>query len=110
MAVYTKGKLPPEEKSFMTAAQARYNALQQSDVIIKTEIQQIITKIKKNIEYAIQQGSMEVYISFLRDAPILENDDTMTQCIESVKDYFINLDYEIETFIKSDSIRVKVKW
>lgn len=110
MPIFTKGTLPPEEGTFMPAAQAHYKALQQGDIIVKTEIQQIITRVEKNIEYAVHQGRMETYISFLRDALVLENDDTMTRCIESVKDYFINLGYEIETFIKYDSIRMKIKW
>lgn len=110
MAIYTKGTLPPEEGTFITAAQAHYKALKNSNVIIKTEIEQLIIQIKKNIEYAIQYGKMEINISFLRNVPVLENDDTMTKCIEHVEDYFIDLDYEVETSVKSDSIRMKIKW
>lgn len=110
MAVYTKGTLPPEEESFMTASQARYNALQYGDAIVKEKTQQMIVRVEENIKYAIQQGCMEVNFSFLRDVPVLEDTDTMTQCIKQVKDYFINLGYKFETSTHNDNIGVKIKW
>lgn len=98
------------KESFMTAPQAHYKAMQCSDIIIKEETKQLICQIEKNIDLAVKEGKMKVYVDLMRDTPALRNPNMLTECIYAVKQYFQDLGYEIEAIIDIKCVEVNVGW